>query len=47
MLFDERSLAEMKAEHLEKPPAGCGCAWCVEGQPDSPQISMFDTEVDE
>lgn len=45
--MDDKSLAEIRAEHLEKAPVGCGCAWCVEGQPDSPQTSIFDLEVDD
>lgn len=38
---DPRTTAEIRADHLADPPAGCRCLWCLEGTDDSPQLDMF------
>lgn len=41
---DDRSVAEMRADHLAEYPDGCraGCAWCAERREPETFPSLFD-----
>lgn len=42
---EERTVAEIRSDHLAKPPTGCACRWCTEADEDSPQLDMFGGEA--
>ncbi len=42
---DDRTLAEVKADHLANPPKGCDCLFCAEARPDSPQLDLFGDDL--